>query len=90
MTIDQVFTLASLIESEAKYEEDKKIISSVFHNRLEINMPLQSDATIQYILENQGKERVEVVLNVITSYSIHYTKLYDASDCKGIFISSLL
>ncbi len=72
MTIDQVFTLASLIESEAKYEEDKKIISSVFHNRLEINMPLQSDATIQYILENQGKERVEVVLNEHTSIQDPY------------------
>lgn len=58
MSIDEVITLSSIIEREAKLEKDRKIISSVFHNRLKNKMLLQSCATIQYIL----KERKEVLL----------------------------
>jgi len=52
MTMDQVVTLASLIEKEAKAPDFAKV-SAVFHNRLKKDMPLQSDATIQYILKSR-------------------------------------
>ena len=48
MTMDQVLTLASLIEKEAK-EADFARVSAVFHNRLKENMRLDSDVTIHYI-----------------------------------------
>jgi peptidoglycan lytic transglycosylase G len=44
----EVVTLASIIEKEAVSSEDKTLISSVFHNRLRIGMPLQSDPTAVY------------------------------------------
>jgi len=53
MSVNDVITLASIIEREAKIPEDRPIISSVFYNRLNIGMPLQSCATIQYILGEQ-------------------------------------
>lgn len=62
MTVDQVITLASLIEMEALYPTDFKKISSVFHNRLKINMPLQSDATVQYARIYAGIGRTTSVL----------------------------
>lgn len=51
MSIRDVITLASLVEKEARYAEDRPIIAQVFLTRLEIGMPLQSDATIQYLLD---------------------------------------
>lgn len=51
-TVDQVVTLASIIEKEGSGEDMPKI-SAVFHNRLKKNMPLQSDATIMYILKEK-------------------------------------
>lgn len=47
-TMDQIITLASLIEKEAK-EPDFAKVSAVFHNRLKDNIKLGSDVTIHYI-----------------------------------------
>jgi UPF0755 protein len=63
MTIDQVVTLASMIEAEAKYPADLKLISSVFHNRLKGDLKLlQCDATIQYARVYEGLGRTPSVL----------------------------
>ncbi|MCX6816947.1 MAG: endolytic transglycosylase MltG [Candidatus Beckwithbacteria bacterium] len=50
----QMIILASLIEREAKHEADRILVSSVFHNRLKINLALQVDATVQYVLGKTG------------------------------------
>lgn len=50
MSIYQFVTLASLIEKEAKYPEDRPLIASVFLNRLAQHMKLQSDASISYAM----------------------------------------
>ncbi|WP_291956490.1 endolytic transglycosylase MltG [Mahella sp.] len=48
MTVDQVVTLASIIEKEAGAKDFAKV-SAVFHNRIKKDMPLQSCATISYV-----------------------------------------
>lgn len=57
MSVEEVVTLASIIEREAMVAEERPIVSSVFHNRLKKPMRLQSCATVQYILG----ERKEVL-----------------------------
>jgi UPF0755 protein len=48
LTLHQAVTLASIIEREAAVEDERTIISSVYSNRLMVNMPLQADPTVQY------------------------------------------
>lgn len=50
MTMDQVVTLASLIEREAAAPDDFAKVSAVFQNRLKQDMPLQSCASLSYAL----------------------------------------
>ncbi|OGH07194.1 MAG: hypothetical protein A2171_02095 [Candidatus Levybacteria bacterium RBG_13_35_9] len=57
LTDEETLILASMIEREAKYEEDRPLVSSVITNRLEIGMKLDIDATLQYALGFQEDEK---------------------------------
>ncbi len=52
MSLHQVLTLASVIEKETGVEQERELISSVFHNRLRLGIPLQSDPTVIYGLDS--------------------------------------
>lgn len=56
MTLHDLFTIASMVEREARFPEDQVPIASVMLKRLSIGMPLQIDATIQYALGEQKAE----------------------------------
>ncbi len=47
-TEQQVLTLASIVEKEAKVSSERKLISAVYHNRLKKGMKLQADPTAVY------------------------------------------
>ena len=52
--IPRVVTLASMIEKEVRKPEERPLVSSVFHNRLERRIPLSCDATIIYAMKLAG------------------------------------
>lgn len=49
-SVHEILTLASMVEYEAKWDEDRPIIAGVFYNRLKNNMKLESCATLQMAL----------------------------------------
>ena len=56
MTVNEVLTLASLVEKEGSTDEDRRNIASVFYNRLNAGMPLQSNIAILYAMGKLGEE----------------------------------
>lgn len=49
----QALILASIVEREAKFAEDRPIVAGILTNRLNLGMPLQTDATVQYAIATQ-------------------------------------
>lgn len=56
LTVNEVLTLASLVEKEGSTDEDRRNIASVFFNRLNAEMPLQSNIAILYAQGKLGEE----------------------------------
>ena len=48
LTVNELLTIASLVEKEGAKTEDRKLIAGVFYNRLNLGMPLQSNIAILY------------------------------------------
>jgi UPF0755 protein len=53
-SLHRIMILASIVEREAKHEDERPIIARVFVNRLKANRPLESCATIFYIMKATG------------------------------------
>ena len=71
MNIHQILTLASIIEGEAIFDEEREIISSVYHNRLNRRIKLQADPTIQYILEGPPRRLLYKDLEIDSPYNTY-------------------
>mgnify|MGYP002585708371 CR=1 FL=1 len=72
LTMDELITLASMIEKEAKKADFAKV-SAVFHNRLKQGMKLQSDPTIHYVT---GERRMSLRNSDLAVESPYNTYLY--------------
>ena len=70
-TLQQIMALASLIEKEGTKLEDRKKISSVFHNRIKENMMLQTDVSVQYALAEHKEALSLSDLKVDSPYNLY-------------------
>ena len=70
----EIVKIASVVEKEAIYDKDRPIIASVFYNRINIGMPLQSDATIQYIFKERKKSITYDDLKIDSPYNTYKYK----------------
>ena len=76
LTVNQLLTLASLVEKEGATDVDRRNIASVFYNRLNIDMPLQSNIAILYAMGKLGQETTlaedaAIDTNIDSPYNIY-------------------
>ena len=76
LTVNDVLTLASLVEKEGSTDQDRKDIASVFYNRLNQAMPLQSNIALLYAQGKLGqkttlKEDAEIDTNLDSPYNVY-------------------
>lgn len=72
-TEQEIMTLASIVQAEARGESEMPRIASVFHNRLRIGYLLQADPTVQYAL---GERRSRLLYQDIDSVADHPYNTY--------------
>ncbi|NLJ78309.1 MAG: endolytic transglycosylase MltG [Tissierellia bacterium] len=93
LSLNEVMTLASIIEREAKRDDERELISSVFYNRLKQGMLLQSCATVQYALEERKEELSDKDTRIESEYNTYINKGLPpapiASPGKGSMIAAI-
>ncbi|HEM3716568.1 TPA: endolytic transglycosylase MltG [Streptococcus suis] len=77
LTVNEVLTLASLVEKEGSTDEDRRNIASVFFNRINAGMPLQSNIAILYAQGKLGEkttlaEDAGIDTNIDSPYNIYW------------------
>ena len=70
-TLNEVVTLASIIEREANNVESMKTISGILQNRLNIGMALQVDATLEYLTGKKSDELTDKDLTIDSPYNTY-------------------
>lgn len=75
-TVQQLLTLASLVEKEGVEEGDRRNIAQVFLNRIETDMPLQSDISILYAMEEHKVHLSNKDTQVDSPYNLYINKGY--------------
>lgn len=73
-SLDQLVTVASMVESESQLDSERPIIAGVIYNRLNIDMLLQIDATVQYALAAKNEVVTETDLSVDSPYNTYKYK----------------
>lgn len=71
LTLNQVVTLASMIEREAAVDEERPLVSSVIYNRLDLGMLLQIDATIEYVIRESKDNLLNSDLEIVSPYNTY-------------------
>lgn len=70
-TVHEFLTFASIVERESLFDEDRPKIAGVFMNRLEANMLLQSDITVNYAWDRTGVDVLYSHLEIDSPYNTY-------------------
>ncbi len=70
----QLLTLASIVEAEARHDQERPLIAAVYSNRLQRNWRLEADPTVAYVLRKRGKRMFFRDLEVDSPYNAYRNK----------------
>lgn len=70
-SLNEVLTLASIVEGETNSKDEMPIIAGVYYNRLRIGMKLQADPTLQYVLEGGWRRLLYKDLQIDSPYNTY-------------------
>lgn len=70
-SVYEIVTIASLIERETRVDDERAKVASVIYNRLDIDMKLQIDATVQYALGAQKERLLYKDLEIDSPYNTY-------------------
>lgn len=71
LTFHQLLTVASLVEREVAVNEERALVAGVIYNRLKQKMPLQIDATVQYLFDKPKERLFEKDLQIESPYNTY-------------------
>lgn len=71
LTVPQVIVVASLVEREAKADDERALMAGVYYNRLRRRMPLQVDASIEYALPSHAAELTRADLAIDSPFNTY-------------------
>lgn len=82
-TIYEIIKMASLVEKEVRTLEDMKIVAGIFWTRLKIGQPLESDASLSYVLDDKKPSHSAAELALDSPYNTYkYKGLPPAPICN--------
>ncbi len=73
-SLEEVIIMASIIEKEAKGENDRELVSGILWNRIEAGIPLQVDAPFLYLLGKESKDLTKKDLAIKSPYNTYINK----------------
>lgn len=74
LNLNELVTFASIIEREARVDKERPMIAGVLYNRLDIDMPLQVDASVQYALKERKERLLYKDLEIDSPYNTYKYK----------------
>jgi UPF0755 protein len=90
MSEREVLTLASIIEKEAARDDERPLISAVYHNRLRKNILLQADPTAVYGIKSSGEKITSDDLKRKTPYNTYIIKGLPPGPISSASIKSII
>ena len=70
-TLHEIITLASVVEREIMVDRERPLVASVYLNRLEIDMPMQADPTVRYVMSEDRPQVLYRDLEIESPYNTY-------------------
>lgn len=83
LTLEEVVNLASIVEREAKFDQDRPLVAGILLKRMREDWPLEVDATLQYIL-GYDQDQKTWWRNNLTAEQLKLDSKYNTRKYKGL------